>query len=411
MSRFFSSLGLGVLALCLTAAAPDTFSREELEALEAERKAAVEKLEALQAAGENTETDIRKIEENLISAAMESQRREEEAALTELSLVNLAVRRDAAQEELLRDREALQDLLGALATSNRRQPPALVVSPGKSNTAIRRAILMSDTMPRLKSRADALSGEINELNMLERRIRGERMRLEAAEATLSLKKLEIERLAAAKRATYEDLSGDIAMLQNRAAELGEQAGSLRELLEGLEANAPSVPSGKPALRPRLASATPLTKAPQSGASSPRISRRPATGKPLGAAALGGLRQPVAGQLVHGFGDKLPTGGKSEWLTFSTRSEAQVTAPVNGTVEYARPFRSYRAMLILRTSDEYHVILTGMSKIYVTEGQEVSVGEPVGRMPDRAQPAPELSMELRNGDEVLNPAKWMPGGRR
>jgi len=65
---------------------------------------------------------------------------------------------------------------------------------------------------------------------------------------------------------------------------------------------------------------------------------------------------------------------------------------------------------LRTSDGYHVILTGMSRIYVTEGQTVSAKEPVGRMPDRADPPPQLNMELRLGDKVMNPAQWLPSDK-
>ena len=49
----------------------------------------------------------------------------------------------------------------------------------------------------------------------------------------------------------------------------------------------------------------------------------------------------------------------------------------------------------------------MSRIYVTEGQKVAAGEPVGRMPDRSDPPPELNMELRLGDTVKNPADWLP----
>ena len=115
-----------------------------------------------------------------------------------------------------------------------------------------------------------------------------------------------------------------------------------------------------------------------------------------------------GTLVHGFGDKLPTGGKSEWLTIRARSGAQVLAPVSGRVEYAKPFRSYGQMLILRTSDGYNVILTGMSRIYATEGQTVKAGEPVGQMAKRDNP--ELNVELRKGDKVLNPARWMKSGK-
>ena len=400
-------LVLSCAAFALIAAAPATFTREELDALEAERQAAITRLEALQTAGQETETDLRQIDSKLISAAMEARRREEQAAASEKALIDLGTRRVVAQSALLEDRQALEDLLGALAASNRRRPPALIVSPGKANMAIRRAILMSETTPRLAARSDTLSGEIDELNQLERQIRGERAQLETAEATLALKRVEIEQLAAAKRGSFEDITGDINVLKQRADTLGRKAETLRELLSALESEAPSAPGVKPTLRPTLASASKSVSRPKPPSQAP--SRTP-TPRPLGKAALGGLIQPTAGNVLYGFGDKMPTGGKTEWITFSTRQAAQVVAPTDGKVEYARPFRSYGSMLILRTSDGYHVILTGMSRIYVTEGQSVSANEPVGRMPDRADPPPELNMELRLGDKVMNPAQWLPSDR-
>lgn len=403
MSAFWRPLTVSIAAFVLTAAAPDTFSREELRALEAERQAAEQKLEALQAAGENTLSDLKNIDSQLISAAMESQRREEQASNAEKSLIDLGARRVSAQMSLLENRQALEDLLAALAASNRRKPPALIVSPSKANTAVRRAILMSETTPRLATESEELSREIDTLNELERRIRGEKAKLDAAEATLALKQVEIERLAAAKRGNFEDLSGDIALLKAHAAEIGAREEDLRSLLASLEAQAPSAPGAKPDLRPRLVSNSPSSKPSATSA----VARTPAS-RPLGRAVIGALKPPVAGSLARAFGEKLPTGGKSEWVAFATRANAQVVAPVGGTVEYARPFRTYGSMLILRTSDGYHVILTGMSRIYVTEGQGVSVGEPVGRMPDRAEPVPELNMELRLGDKVMNPADWLPG---
>ncbi|MEH6695376.1 MAG: peptidoglycan DD-metalloendopeptidase family protein [Hyphomonas sp.] len=398
---------LSCAALAMIAAAPATFTREDLDALESERQAAITRLEALQTAGQETETDLRQIDSRLISAAMESRRREEQAASSEKALIDLGTRRMVAQSALLEDRQALEDMLAALAASNRRRPPALIVSPGKANTAIRRAILMSEMTPRLATRSDKLSAEIDELNQLERQMRGERARLEAAEATLAVKRVEIEQLAAAKRGSFEDITGDINVLKERADTLGRKAETLRELLSALESDAPSAPGVKPKLRPTLASASASVSRPKAPSQAP--SRTPAP-RPLGKAALGGLTQPTAGDVIYGFGDKMPTGGKTEWITFSTRQAAQVVAPTDGKVEYARPFRSYGSMLILRTSDGYHVILTGMSRIYVTEGQSVSANEPVGRMPDRANPPPELNMELRLGDKVMNPAQWLPSDR-
>lgn len=389
----------------LIAAAPDTFTRADLEALEAERQAAIAELAALENQGEIAVTDIRTLDETLLSTAMEARRREEQASRAETQLVMLEARRTEARAELLQSETALEDLLAALAAANRRRPPALVVSPGNSGTAIRRAILMQATYPKLSDRAGAISKEIAQLNSLEADIWAEQARLGAAEATLALKKEEIERLAASKRAAFEGIAGSLDGLRDRADRLGKEAGTLRELLAALESNAPGAPRMKPEARPQLAALT--TSKP--GKSKPAAIPGPSTkntAEPLGKSALGGLRQPAAGTLLHGFGAALPSGGKTEYVVFQTRAEAQVTAPVGGTVEFARPFRTYGQMLILRTSDGYHVILSGMSRIYVSEGQTVSAGEPVGLMPDRDDPAPELTVELRLGDKVLDPAKWM-----
>lgn len=388
----------------LMAVAPDTFTRAELEALEAERRAAVAKLEALEKAGQAAVSDLRTLDDELLSAAMEARRREEQAARAEQALLSLRTRREEARAELSRSETALADLLAALAAANRRRPPALVVSPDNSGLAIRRAILMQATYPKLEERAAAISKEIAELNALEAGITAEQARLGAAEATLALKKEEIERLAAQKRSAYEGISGNAEALRRRADQLGKEAGTLRDLLAGLESKAPDAPGLKPRLRPQLAAVRPA-KPKTAAAPRPEEGLAPAS-RPLGKASLGGLKQPVAGTLRYGFGDKLPGGARAEWLVFTTRAEAQVSAPASGVVEYARPFRSYGQMLILRTSDGYNVILSGMSRIYVSEGQSVSAGEPVGRMPDRSDPAPELSVELRLGDRVMNPADWM-----
>jgi septal ring factor EnvC (AmiA/AmiB activator) len=398
------SLALSLLALALTAAAPDTFTRAELEALEAERRSAIRELEQLQSAGEVTVRDLRTLDQQLLSAAMEVRRREEQAAASERALIDLGMRRRRAAEELLTSEVAYEDLVAALAAANRRRPPALVVTPDQSGTAIRRAILMRTTLPQLEGRAAAISADIERLNRLEQQIFGEQARLDAAEATLALKREEIEQLAAVKRRQAEDVSGDMVALRARADRLGRQADTLRDLLAALQSEAPPAPGIKPAARPQLAAVRPPASSPPATG----LAAAPAT-RPLARPGPGVLRQPVAGDVLQRFGDQLPSGGAAQWIKFNTRAEAQVIAPTGGTVEYARPFRSYGSMLILRTIDGYHVILTGMSRIYVSEGQAVTAGEPVGRMPDRADPPPELSLELRLGDRILNPAEWLARG--
>ena len=105
----------------------------------------------------------------------------------------------------------------------------------------------------------------------------------------------------------------------------------------------------------------------------------------------------------------PGGESSESVAFLTRNGAQVSAPVSGKVEFSGAFRSYGQLLILSTSDGYHVLLWGMSSSYVSVGQSVRQGEPVAKMSERASGAPELNMEVRKGGKPMDPANWMKRG--
>lgn len=401
MVRLFRLL----LLLCLPViigAAPDTFTREELDALEAEKAAAELQLAALQEAGAGAELDVATLNRSLIASAMESRRREAQATTAERELIDLKVRRSAASANLLSDEAALEDMLAALASASRHRPPAMIVSPGEANEAVRTAILMSSVAPELSRRAEALSEEIAALNGLERQILREQARLEVAEATLALKRAEIEQLAAAKRAQYEDVSADAAELKARADLLAREAGTLRDLLAALERDAPDSPGRKPAaIRQVSARGTQGTRA-QTRATGPEVSDL----RPLGGEQLGGMLRPVTGLVSEAFGARRPTGGRSEGLTIVTRQDAPVIAPVDGVIEHADAFRSYGHMLILRTSDNYRVIIAGLAETYGAPGQKVSAGEPVGRMSGRRDPPPELYLELRKNDTSENPANWL-----
>ena len=80
-----------------------------------------------------------------------------------------------------------------------------------------------------------------------------------------------------------------------------------------------------------------------------------------------------------FGAPDGIGGVEKGLSVATRAGAQVTAPADGWVVYAGPFRSYGQLLILNVGGGYHVLLAGMDRISVDLGQFVLTGEPVAMM--------------------------------
>ena len=383
-------------AIGLPAVGQGDVSRAELQALEAEREDALQQLSALEQAGNLVSDDLEKLERDLISAAMESQRREEQASSAELKLISLRSRLPTARTDLVEGEDTLEDLMASLALSGRHRPPALLTQPQDANQAIRAAILMGEVAPQVKQKTTDLSGEITKLRRLERQVLREQKVLAAADAALALKQEEITQMTAAKRAAFEDVNADAEFLRQRAESLGEKASTIRELIAALEAAAP----GAPRLKPRLV----LAEQSQSRAASRPSLPRPTVSQPLGVLAL-----PATGRMVRAWGDKMPGGESSESVAFATRNGAQVSAPISGTVEFSGPFRSYGQLLILSTSDGYHVLLWGMSSNYVSVGQSVQQGEPVARMSERANGAPELFMEVRKGGKPMNPAQWMKRG--
>ncbi|MEM7639523.1 MAG: peptidoglycan DD-metalloendopeptidase family protein [Pseudomonadota bacterium] len=387
-------LALG--AIGLPALGQGDVSRAELQALEAEREDALQQLEALEQAGSLVAGDLEKLERDLISAAMESQRREEQASSAELKLISLRSRLTTARTDLVEGEDTLEDLMASLALSGRHRPPALLTQPQDANQAIRAAILMGEVAPQVKQKTTDLSGEITKLRRLERQVLREQKVLAAADAALALKQEEITQMTAAKRAAFEDVNADAQFLRQRAESLGEKASTIRELIAALEAAAP----GAPRLKPRLV----LAEQSQS-----RVASRPSLPRPTVSQPLGVLALPATGRMVRAWGDKMPGGESSESVAFATRNGAQVAAPISGTVEFSGPFRSYGQLLILSTSDGYHVLLWGMSSNYVSVGQSVQQGEPVAKMSERANGEPELFMEVRKGGKPMNPAHWMKRG--
>ena len=99
-----------------------------------------------------------------------------------------------------------------------------------------------------------------------------------------------------------------------------------------------------------------------------------------------LPLPVNGVRIKEFG--APDGARRHRKGPIDRGPAgrQITAPCDGWVVYAGPFRNYGQLLILNAGGGYHVLLAGMERISVDLGQFVLTGEPVAVMGGGAQSA-------------------------
>jgi septal ring factor EnvC (AmiA/AmiB activator) len=127
-----------------------------------------------------------------------------------------------------------------------------------------------------------------------------------------------------------------------------------------------------------------------------------------------LPLPVNGVRIREYGAPDGVGGTEKGLSIAARPSAQVTAPCDGWVVYAGPFRNYGKLLILNAGGGYHVLLAGMELISVDVGQFVVTGEPVAAMGSKAQAVaavaaearqPVLYVEFRKDGTPVDPGPW------
>jgi murein hydrolase activator len=121
-----------------------------------------------------------------------------------------------------------------------------------------------------------------------------------------------------------------------------------------------------------------------------------------------LGWPVSGRVARQFGEALAGGGKAQGLRIAARRGDVVLSPAAGTAQFVGPVPGWGIVLILKIKGAYHLVLGGFDEVSVQNGQTVSAGAPVGRLPNGARSTPELYIEVRENGAPVDPARWLPG---
>ena len=339
--------------------------------------------------------DVASMTAAMIQTAKTEKKLNEDVQAIETRLSGLEAQASDIRESLMRRRGVLAEVLGALQRIGLKPPPAILVSPDDALGSVRSAILLGAVVPQLREETTILLSDLTELSRVSESISAERARLvgtmteQAAErARLSLLLEERSKLQALSQGNLDserDKSAQLAAKARKAAEAARIAEEERLAREERSARAP-VPEPN-----RLATARPFS------------------------ALQGALSLPVSGTRKSGFGATDDAGVVTHGDTVRTQSGAIVTAPADATVLYAGPFRSYGQLLILDAGDGYHVVLAGLGRISVSQGQPVLAGEPIGMMSDTrvasaaddgsVKVQPELYIEFRKDQKPVDPSPW------
>ncbi|ESQ93417.1 murein hydrolase activator EnvC family protein [Asticcacaulis benevestitus] len=367
-SRHLLLSGLAVFALL---GAMQTDAQTRLKDLNAADRAALDNL-STQRRAEERKSDTQRRNARQIAQEIEALRQqiidiskkqgtgETRSAIFRARLETLNQQEIDITRKLSIERAKQARLLSALQIYSRNPPPALFVTPRKANDAVLAAIIMRAITPELQKRTNGLVKQNNDLVNLRRQAAAQNDALFVSESDISDQRDEIERLISQKMGLEDQLLGQADQMDARATELKAKEARLRGDI-------------------------PL--------------------KMLGIAPTDNthLMQPVVGDITRAFAQADGTGPSNRGTTYAALPGAQVTSPAEGEVEFAGPLDSYGQVIILNIGNNYRVVITGIGRIYVDKGQTVGRQEPLGRMPNLSEKKTLLYMELRRGEDPVNPA--------
>lgn len=416
---------------------PGTNTRQtEKDAREAELKAIETRLHSSEEARIRLEAEIAAIKLDrarlngaLLNTTSKVQATEERIAELESRLATLNDSAAAIRKSFQSRQDVIVEVMAALQRIGRRPPPAVLASPDDLLTAVRTSILLGAVLPELRAETRALASDLAELVRLGDAIKADKQTLFREMEAIVEERRRLAALIEARQARLAGAEQETSDQTSQAAALAKQATDLKSLIARLEAELGAAQRNTAAARKAEED---LKNAKEQLAS--LAFKDPARLEPKIAFvdARGQLPLPVGGKEVVSFGTSDSAGGKTQGITIAAQPGAVVSAPSDGWVSFAGPFRSFGQLLIINAGGGYYVLLAGMERINVSLGQFVLAGEPVAIMgqarsgagdsdkagagtPDNAEatgggradahPGPALYIEFRKDGGAIDPTPW------
>jgi septal ring factor EnvC (AmiA/AmiB activator) len=381
---------------------------EELKSARDQQRKSAETEAALKREIEQIGVDRSKLNQDLIDSAGRLRGVESKIAATQERLKPLDDNERSIRKSLDGRRAVIGEVLAALQRIGRRPPPALITSPEDALQSVRTAMVLGAVLPEMRHEVEALANDLSELLAVRKKIDAERDQLKAEVASLDSERARVTALVEERQKQLAEREKTLDAERARAGNLARDVDNLKDLIAKLEQGLdPATREAREAAR---------------SDSRPALSAFRDPGRLVPAVAFASLRGrvpiPVNGVKLKEFGAPDGSGGAEKGLSIATRAGAQVTAPADGWVVYAGPFRSYGQLLILNVGGGYHVLLAGMERISVDLGQFVLTGEPVAVMGNGSHIAailatgssqPVLYVEFRKDGVPVDPGPWWAAG--
>ncbi len=356
---------------------PEAPSKDQLRGIETQIEKSGFEQRRLGYEIENLSVEAQKLRAGLIETARKVREAEERLAEQGGKLEGLQKQENALRRSLQSRERVTAEVLAAMQRIGRKPPPALLVAPEDVLSAMRAAILLGAVLPEMRDEAMILVADLKTLTELRRQSGLATEQLRRDRDLIDTERNRLAELVAARQGQISLSKEQLDQERTRVATLTREARSLRDLIARSEndivGNSRAAEIARRAPAPAKAGTVVASLRPDAaGRDAVRLQPRQAFSERRGLVPF-----PASGTVSRFFGQPDGFGGTERGITISSNPNAVVTAPGDGWVHFAGPYRGYGHLLIINAGSGYHVVLAGMERLTVEIGQFVLAGEPVG----------------------------------
>ena len=436
MSAALRVVAAGVLlaALAWPSAAQQSTGREaqrRLDKIQRELKDVADERRELEGQRGEVSRELRAVDERVANSSRALHVAETELVGEQTALAQLNARREELRTQQAAQRRELAALLRAAYAQGDHAPLKLLLAQDRVADAQRQIAYYGYLQRQRLQRAAALNAELAELQRVETQIVEKRTALDAALARQQARLAVLARDRQVRAATLSELDQQYRDRREREHALGSDAKALQHVIARLRAAAARAAAER-AVAQRAAARAAAAAAESNGSksnssksnsskstsakstsarndrSSP-AAQRPSRPRQTASAApvrVGGLGWPLSGNLIAGFGGRMPDGRPSSGLLIAANLGTPVRAVADGNVVFAEWMTGYGLILIVDHGNGYLSLYAHSESLLKDIGAVVKRGDAVARVGNSgglAQPA--LYFELRRNGQPVNPNQW------
>lgn len=334
---------------------------------------------------------------------------ERQLAAEQAALAGLERRRQTLRADQADHRRALAALLRAAHREGGNGALQALLSQDSVADAGRRLAYHGYLQRERARRSALLAAELQELDRVEAGIRERQAALDAARDTRREQLAALGRERSRRAQTLGDLERRYSDREARERALGSDAKDLQTVVTRLRAAAARAAAERAAAdraarreaQREAAAARPRVG---TGRSAPRPSKTVASAAPV---RVGGLGWPASGDLLAGYGARMPDGRNSSGLLIAASAGSPVRAVADGEVVFGEWMTGYGLILIVDHGNGYLSLYAHTESLLRNPGDRVKRGDTVARVGSSGgQARPALYFELRRNGQPVDPKRWL-----